>query len=105
MQNKIVTKKPGEAPVTITNTAMNLDNLDEIVGGYIETVHIPDSKLILICNEEGKLHKLQPNLKLPYDVVVGRVAIVTLTEDSNDFDWLTDEQVEEAIKFLFTHGI
>lgn len=37
----------------------SLEELNEIVDGYIETLHIGDK--LLVCNEEGKLQNLQYN--------------------------------------------
>lgn len=37
----------------------SLEELNEIVDGYIEILHIEDK--LLVCNEEGKLQNLQYN--------------------------------------------
>ena len=37
----------------------SLEELNEIVDGYIEILHIGDK--LLVCNEEGKLQNLQYN--------------------------------------------
>ena len=60
-ENKIlaVIKKPGEAPY-VDHIENELHTLQELVGGYIETVTIA-TDLILICNEEGRL------LNLPFN--------------------------------------
>ncbi|HPD89014.1 MAG TPA: DUF3846 domain-containing protein [Oscillospiraceae bacterium] len=49
----------GEAPRPkfIPNT---LEAMQELVGGYIETVTLEDG-LILVCNEEGRMNGLPPN--------------------------------------------
>lgn len=47
-------------PTDIDNT---LEALQEFVGGYIETVTITE-KLVLICNEEGKIKNLPKNREL-----------------------------------------
>ncbi|MBQ9599858.1 MAG: DUF3846 domain-containing protein [Clostridia bacterium] len=47
-------------PADIDNT---LEALQDAVGGYIETVHITD-KLVIVCNEEGKLKNLPANREL-----------------------------------------
>lgn len=49
---------PGDYPykTRIDNT---LEALQEIVGGYIETVSFP-ANLVVICNEEGRLKGLEP---------------------------------------------
>ena len=58
---KVIIKRPcdqfGEE-ATIPNT---LEALQEAVGGYIETVTLPEHNLVLICNEEGKLRDMPYN--------------------------------------------
>ena len=42
-------------------TDFSLNELNEIVDGYIEVLHIGDK--LLVCNEEGKLNNLPYNAK------------------------------------------
>ena len=60
---KVIVKQPSEPighPEFIDNT---LEALQNLVGGYIETVTIgPD--LVIICNEEGRLMGLPHNCEL-----------------------------------------
>lgn len=42
-------------------TDFSLNELNEIVDGYIEVLHIGDK--LLVCNEEGKLNNLSYNAK------------------------------------------
>ena len=62
-----------------------LDEMKEIVGGYIELVDLRDGRLLVI-NEEGKLYKLEVNLAATtmahaaraiadWDVIVGNVLL------------------------------
>lgn len=57
---KIVKKEPGKGYYAkeIPNT---LEAMQELVGGYIETVPLNMSGVILVCNEEGKLRGMKPN--------------------------------------------
>ena len=54
----------------------SLRTMQNIVGGYIQTVHLDDS-VVLVCNEEGKFMNLPPNRGLRdkngqmYDIVFG----------------------------------
>lgn len=41
-------------------TDFSLNEVRDIVGGYVEVVHLPDGRIILI-NEEGKLEGLSRN--------------------------------------------
>ena len=65
---QVIVKPPGELPEvrTIPNT---LEALQEIVGGYIETVTV-ETDLVAIVNEEGRL------MGLPYNVHLCGVPIV-----------------------------
>ena len=67
--------KPARA-ADIENT---LEKLQEIVGGYIETV--PIGQYVIICNEEGKLRNLKPNRKIGHDLIVGTFIFCAAGED------------------------
>ena len=62
--------------------AFTLDELQSVVGGYIELIHLPFGR-IMVINEEGKLHGLPFNraatehakAALHNDVIVGTVLI------------------------------
>ena len=64
---KVFTKRPGMPPrsVAVTNSLANLQNY---VGGYIETVTVARD-LVIICNEEGRLKGL------PYNCTIGGCAL------------------------------
>lgn len=55
----------------------SLKELQDIVGGFIEIVHLPNMKLMVV-NEEGKLNGLPVNHKasdLYPDIIVGDVLV------------------------------
>ena len=88
---KTVLVEPGKkAKVT------EIENLQKIVGGYIECIYPFEDNVGIICNEEGKLIGLEPNRVLrddngnAVDIIFGTFIITGLTED--DFGSLTDEQ-------------
>jgi len=66
---KVIIKRPcdqfGEE-ATIPNT---LEALQKTVGGYIETVTLPEHNLVLICNEEGNIRDM------PYNFTVRRMML------------------------------
>ena len=74
----------------------------DIVGGLIEMAcppsHFDDA--VIICNEEGKNRGLLPNRLLylrsgkPYDIVFGTFFICRAPMDSEDFQSLTDKQID-----------
>lgn len=67
----IIVKEPGKQAYhkSIEGT---LQEMQEIVGGYIEVVAIGPN-LLMVCNEEGKQRGLQPNFKLGMDIICGTV--------------------------------
>ena len=72
-----------------------------MVGGYIQAISpFEDDELALICNEEGKLLGLPFNRALVdevgrvYDVVVGPFFLCRAPRDEEDFEGLTEGQVE-----------
>ena len=91
---RVIIKEPGKA-AQIKEIENTLETFQEIVSGYIETFEI-GARMSLVCNEEGKLRKLQPNFKCANDVIVGTV-ILTTHNDEGDFIDLSDNQIE----FLF----
>lgn len=78
---KVLYKEPGKAPRSLV-IPNDLKTLQDLVGGYIETVRVADSA-VLIMNEEGKLRGLAPNFFLGAieDVIVGPVVIAGTNGD------------------------
>jgi hypothetical protein len=60
---KCIVKRPDEQFGHMTWVSDSLENLQEAVGGYIETVTL-DNGVVLICNEEGKLRDMPYNFTL-----------------------------------------
>lgn len=79
---KAIVKRADEKIGHMTNISDSLENLQRIVGGFIEVIGIKPG-VVLICNEEGKIHGLQPNMQIPGDYVVGDVIICGV--DGEDF--------------------
>jgi hypothetical protein len=73
---KVIIKRPcdqfGEE-TTIPNT---LRALQEAVGGYIETVTLPEHNLVLICNEEGRVRDM------PYNFTLRRIRGVVTVQNA-----------------------
>lgn len=71
---RAIRKRPGEAPeiVDVDNT---LEALQAEVGGQIESLRFAADATIL-CNEEGKMIPLEPNLAFCGDVLFGTVLVV-----------------------------
>lgn len=80
---RVIVKRPDEEYGHMTNISPRLENLQKIVGGYIETVSLTD-KIVIICNEKGKLRGLEPNLRIgSFDVLVGTIIVCGI--DGDDF--------------------
>jgi hypothetical protein len=71
---KAIVKRPDEEYGHITYVSNTLQNLQNTVGGYIETIPL-QCGCIAIVNEEGKIRGLEPNLRIPGDVLVGDIII------------------------------
>lgn len=71
---RAIRKRPGEAPeiVDVENT---LEALQAEVGGQIESLRFAADDTVL-CNEEGKLMKLAPNIHFMGDVLCGTILVV-----------------------------
>lgn len=94
---KILYKKVGKEPIEmeIENT---LEAKQKLVDGLIEVVPYYDA--VLICNEEGKLMNLLPNVAFDCDYIAGDFFIVGDDYENGDFKSLTKEQIEEYKKDL-----
>lgn len=90
---RIVLKKVGKNP-EIMNIENTLDAKQKLVGGLIEVVGLTED-ILLVCNEEGKLDDLLPNLMFDYDYIAGDCFFVGDDYKNGDFKSLTDEQIEE----------
>lgn len=91
---RIVLKKVGENP-EVMNIENTLEAKQKLVDGLIEVVSITED-ILLICNEEGKLDNLPPNLLFDYDYIAGDCFFIGDDYENGDFKSLTDEQIEEA---------
>lgn len=71
---KVIVKHPGLAPMMcyIDNT---LEEMQMIVGGYIEAVTMSDFRGVVICNEEGRLYDLPFNIQIGMTDFVGTIII------------------------------
>lgn len=92
---KIVYLKVNEEPkvMEIENT---LEAKQKLVGGLIEEVPFRRG-ISLICNEEGKILNLKPNLFFKDDFIAGDCFFIGDDGMSEDFKSLTNEQVKTVI--------
>lgn len=94
-----------------------LEEMQQIVGGYIQAMFPFPDEVALICNEEGKIQGLPLNRPLKdedgrtYDIVAGTFLLCGAPSGSDSFTGLTQEQVAEYERwfhspqvFLHTEG-
>ena len=91
---RIVLKKVGEEP-EVMNIENTLEAKQKLVNGWIEVVSVTDD-ILLICNEEGKLENLLPNLNFGCDYIAGDCFFVGDDYENGDFKSLTENQIEEV---------
>lgn len=119
---KVLRKEPGKAPemVEIPN---ELEDLQAAVGGYIETCtravfvdtvkkvrsmlgehlgHVTEiRKIVIICNEEGRLRNLRKNCTLEGPTFVGTIIVAGVDgEEFADFP-LTEEEARKKWPHLW----
>ena len=99
---------PVQSPrkITIDDT---LDAMQRIVGGPIQAVYPFQEPVALICHEEGKLLRLPLNRALRstdtgeiYDIIAGDFFLCTAPPDSDRFESLTNDQLEQYTQVFRT---
>ena len=88
---KILICEPHKRPY-VKDIEHTLENLQEIVGGYIQALYPFDDDVAIVANEEALLIGLEPNRAVErYGIIFGTFFICGLTED--DFTGLTPQQI------------
>ena len=93
---KIIVKKVGE-PYRVEIVKDEYSTYNNLVGGYIEVVSLHNG-VLMVCNEEGKMHGLEPNLIFLHDIIVGDIFFCS--QKGPDFASLTDAQISYVEKLL-----
>lgn len=70
----VVVKEPGKLPKAV-KVRNKLEDLQKLVGGYIETVSLYDY-LTVICDEEGRLKRQKHNCRVGGIDFVGTIVLV-----------------------------
>ena len=96
---RILLKRVGLKPkeLIIPNT---LRDKQELVHGMIENVYLKDLDVDLICNEEGKLENMSPNLTLFCDYIAGDCFFIGDDIEHAGYKSLTDEDIEKIKVFI-----
>lgn len=90
----IIRKRPNEAPEVI-ECDLSLESIQKELGGNIEVFH-SDDFFIGLCDEEGKLKNLEPNLhQLGGDIIVGTILIVG--NEKGEFGQLSEIGVKQIL--------
>ncbi len=87
---KVIIKRPDEEYGHVCYISDSLENLQKTVEGYVESLTI-SPKLVMLCNEEGKIMNLPFNFNIPNDFIVGTVIICGRKDDE-----LTDIPIDFA---------
>ena len=88
-----------------------LEEMQKLVGGYIQAIYPFEDEVALVCNDEGKLQGLPLNRALRdedgkiYDVISGTFFLCAAPADSDDFQSLTDEQLAKYEAMFHTPEI
>lgn len=100
---RVIYKEVGKEPKVI-EIEDTLEAQQKLVEGLIEVVPYKDN-LLLICNEEGKINNLAPNLQFDYDYIAGNCFIVGDDFENEGFKSVEDKQIEEIKKDLKDRSI
>lgn len=65
---------PADAPAYVEEIRNELETMQDIVGGYIETTRLTQG-IRIVCNEEGLIDNLPQNINLPW--LVGTVFLIS----------------------------
>lgn len=95
---KILVVEPEKRPEE-REISGSLEEMQQLVGDYIQAIYPFKDEVALVCNDEGKLQGLPLNRALrddkgePYDIISGTFFICAASADSDSFQSLTDEQI------------
>ncbi|MGN1299454.1 MAG: DUF3846 domain-containing protein [Candidatus Scatovivens sp.] len=95
---RVLYKEVGQIPkmMLIDNT---LRAKQKLVGGLIEVVQY-DEDVVLVCNEEGKILNMPPNLVFDYDYIAGNCFVIGDDYERGEFRSLSFEEIEKYTKEL-----
>lgn len=97
---KVLIVEPGKCPVE-KEIGGSLEEMQGLVGGYIQAIYPFTDEVALVCNDEGKLEGLPLNRALRdesgkiYDVISGTFFLCSAPADSENFESLTEEQTQK----------
>lgn len=95
---RVLLLEPGEI-AKVSEIGTSLEELQAVVGGFIETAYYFDDPVILVVNDEGKINGMSLNRgvydknKRLVDIIAGPAFLCRSAGDS--FGSLTDEQIKK----------
>ena len=104
---RIVIVEPNEKAI-IMEISNTLEDMQETVGGYIETYEPFEDNCIIVCDEEGKLKGLPLNRAIRdkdgniIDIICGSFFICYAPFESENFESLSDELAEKYVNLFKT---
>ena len=84
----------------------DLESLHTEIGGYIQLCYLPDD-IVAICDEEGRIKNLEPNIYLPnYGVICGNIIFAKniITNKGPDLGSLSNEEIERLESYYNNGG-
>ena len=90
---RAIIKRPDEEYGHVTHISATLENLQKTVGGYIETVGLTESDVIIV-NEEGKLLGLEKNLRIYGDTAYSDTLVGTIIVIGTEGDEFADVKMD-----------
>ena len=97
---KVIVLEPN-TEARIEEIEHTLENLQRIVGGYIEAYYPFPEDVCIVCNDEGKINGMELNRAIYsdagklLDIIAGPCLICGCSDE--DFDSLSDEQCEQYL--------
>ncbi len=97
---KVIVIRPNQQP-SVETIDNSLAAMQELVGGYIEMFAPWNDEVVIICNDEGKIRSFPPNRIIfdddgePVDVIAGTFFLCRAPADSEDFESLTERQINQ----------
>ncbi|MFE4118585.1 DUF3846 domain-containing protein [Priestia sp. YIM B13448] len=90
----------------VVRSVNELEAFQSAVGGDIEIISLtPERNILMVVNAEGKIKKLESNLKMGNDIVVGTAIIVGCDAEEGEFRSLKNEELQMALDFLHSSKI
>lgn len=100
---KIIYKQVGKDPI-VMEIEDTLEAKQKLVDGLIEVVPYKED-LLLVCNEEGKIINLKPNLDFGYDYIAGDCFVIGDDYENSGFKSINENQIEEIKEDLKNRSI